>query len=60
MRLHLISVNIAEVMEDILAEVASNFLCSSETVHHLLVLVEAIIAAKCLALALCVLLEKQW
>lgn len=47
------------MVEDILAEVAGDLLCPSETAHHLLGLVQAIIAAECLTLSLRILLEQQ-
>lgn len=57
--LHLVSVNIRQVMEDILSEVTGHLFCASKAAHQLLGFVQAVIATQCLPLTFCVLLQEQ-
>ena len=59
LRLHLVSVNVAQMMENILSKITRDLLCSSKAAHHLLSFVKAIVAPERLTLTLCILLEQQ-
>jgi hypothetical protein len=54
--LHLVSVNIREVVEHIIAKVRCNFLVLFEASVLLLALIERVVSAQCLSLTLRVLL----
>ena len=58
--LHLVSVNIGQVMEHVLAKVGGYFVRLAETAKHLLCFVKAVIATKSLPLTLGILLQQQW